>query len=141
MSIRKMVLVPYDQYINSIKQNIEIGNANPIGSLGKNSESENTVSTEDRSEKNKLKRSHIKEQNSAGKKTKLVSPQLKGESKKSVSNTDIQLKLRPPPGIPDQTGSGALKKADLFNFDSPVGSEKKKSLVNIQDLIKKHWTE
>lgn len=162
MSIRKVVLVPFDQFKNLISQSVDessdIIQENKVLSdspSGKEISDKKRIidkhlsgSKEIINKKKILKRNLLEsEGDKPEKKQKIEISNLEKHSTLNKKENPVKQSLKrkldkpPPPGLPNQLGAG-IKKEDLYNFNSPVQNKTEKvKKNNLNDLIAKYWTE
>lgn len=146
MSVRKVVLVPYDQFKTLISHtdepsvksdsDTEISRKKEILKkhlLGKKktqfSEPVNSSQMLNSEVENKPEKSGL---------NKILNKTIKKEKNKKIQ-VSKNSKIPPPPGSPNQVGEG-IKKSDLYNFKSPLkDNTPRKTGVSLNDLIAKHW--
>lgn len=138
MSRRKVVIVPYDQFMRMTQDT----NLKPESSRENKVKKKTSPNLEDliESKKNpKLKKKIIKKSHPI-RETLKENPikEIAPDSSLKPSENSLQ---PPPPGFPNQVGGSEIKKSALFNFDSPLSKPVKKSpSISISEILK-HWKE
>lgn len=157
MSLRKVVLVPFDQFktlISNSTQNSLGGTDSDIKDQSKISSSEPIIHNKEENKSVTDKNSPEKDRengtktsakkgkeklriNSRKKVTSRIETPLKIRKKRKVEGIVGNTLTRPPPGLPNQIGGASSRKLELFNFSSPIEEGKR----DLSRAIAKFWIE